>query len=130
MEIVCVPTIVMAVYTIMELYKKIAQKTKAKEVLYKIIPLIALLIGGAFGVILFYLAPNFITALNVWVALITGACSGLSAVGCNQIFKQLKKAGVEVLEIDTSKYESTKTDLKEFIEKLNEDAGQEDGKNE
>ena len=103
MEIVCVPIIVTAVYTIMELYKKIAQKTKAKEVLYKIIPLIALLLGGAFGVILFYFAPNFITALNVWVALITGACSGLSAVGCNQIFKQLKKVGLEVKEVEKEK---------------------------
>ena len=98
MEIVCVPIIVTAVYGIVELYKLV---TKSKSEIYlKIIPLIALCLGGGFGVLLFFTIPQVVGAETVWVALIIGACSGLSATGCNQIFKQLKKVGVEVKETE------------------------------
>lgn len=98
MEIVCVPIIVTAVYGIIELYKLI---TKNKSEIYaKIIPLISLVLGGVCGVLLFLAIPQLIGAENIWVALIVGACSGLSATGTNQIFKQLKKVGVEVKETE------------------------------
>ena len=98
MEIVCVPIIVTAVYGIIELYKLI---TKNKSEIYtKIIPLISLVLGGVCGVLLFFTIPQVVGAETVWVALVIGACSGLSATGCNQVFKQLKKVGVEVKETE------------------------------
>ena len=39
----------------------------------------------------FYLTPDLISAPNVFVAIVIGAASGLTATGANQIFKQLGK---------------------------------------
>ena len=96
MEIICVPLIVSAVYGLVELYKLIVKNKK--DIWLKLIPVIALVLGGLLGVALFYIAPQLIVAENVWFALIVGMASGLSAVGGNQIFKQLKKLGIEVKE--------------------------------
>lgn len=94
MEIICVPLIVSAVYGLIELYKLIVKNQK--DIWLKLIPVIALVVGGLLGVALFYIAPQLIVAENIWFAIIVGMCSGLSAVGGNQIFKQLKKLGIEV----------------------------------
>ena len=96
MQIVCVPLIVSAVYGIIELYKMLVKNKK--DIWLKFIPVIALVIGGLLGVALFFIAPQLIVAENVWFALIVGMASGLSATGTNQIFKQLKKVGIEVKE--------------------------------
>lgn len=113
MEIVCVPIIVTAVYGIVELYK-LATKNKG-ELYLKLIPVIALVLGGFFGVLLFFSIPQLVGAENVWVALIIGACSGLSATGANQIFKQLKSVGLEVKEVETE--EKTETEAKKTTKK-------------
>ena len=39
----------------------------------------------------FYLTPDLISAPNIFVALVIGAASGLTATGANQIIKQLGK---------------------------------------
>lgn len=103
MEIICVPAIVSITYGLIELYKKFI--AKERETWLKVIPLIALIIGGVLGVALFLIAPTLIIAENVWIALVVGICSGLSATGTNQVFKQFKKLGIEVKEQEQSKNE-------------------------
>lgn len=96
MEIICVPAIVSITYALIEAYKKWLAKGREKWLAF--IPLVALVIGGILGVAIFYIEPTLIIAQNVWWALVVGLCSGLSATGTNQIFKQLKKVGIEVKE--------------------------------
>lgn len=96
MEIICVPLIVSIVYGIIELYKLLVKNKK--DIWLKLIPVIALIIGGVLGVVVFIIEPQLIIANNIWVALIVGMASGLSATGTNQVFKQLKKFGIEVKE--------------------------------
>lgn len=98
MEIICVPAIVSATYALIEAYKKWLAKGREKWLAF--IPLVALVIGGVLGVAIFYIAPQIIIAPNVWWALVVGLCSGLSATGTNQIFKQLKNIGIEVKEVE------------------------------
>lgn len=98
MEIICVPAIVSITYALVEVYKKWIAKGREKWLTF--IPIIALVLGGGLGVAIFYIYPAIIIAENVWWALVVGLCSGLSAVGGNQIFKQLKKYGVEVKEAE------------------------------
>ena len=97
MEIICVPAIVSVVYVLIEIYKKWIAKGREKWLNF--IPLIATVLGGAFGVLLYYVAPQMIIARNVWIALVVGLCSGLSSTGTHQIFKQLEKYGVTVKEV-------------------------------
>lgn len=98
MEIICVPVIVAIVYVLIEIYKKWIAKGRGK--LLNVIPVIAFIVGATLGVVFFYVAPQIIMASNVWIALVVGICSGLSAVGSNQIFKQLKKYGIEIKEVE------------------------------
>ena len=95
-DIVCVPVIVSLVFAIMEAYKKII--AKENETLIRIIPVISCVLGIAFGILCFYASPSIIPATNVWTAILVGGASGLSATGCNQIFKQLKKFGLDIQE--------------------------------
>lgn len=98
LEIVCVPVIVSLVFVLMEIYKKFIAKDN--EILIRIIPIIAGVLGIIFGIICFYLIPSIISATNIGTAILIGAASGLSATGCNQIFKQLKKYGIEIKEVN------------------------------
>lgn len=96
MEIICVPAIVTITYALIELYKKWIAKGREKYLAF--IPLVALIVGGVLGIAIFYIEPSLIIAKDVWWALIVGLASGLSATGTNQVFKQLKKVGIEVKE--------------------------------
>lgn len=98
LEIICVPVIVSLVFVLMEIYKKLIAKENEK--LIRIIPLIACAVGIVLGIVCFYVLPSIISAPNVWIAILIGGASGLSATGCNQIFKQLKKFGIEVKEVE------------------------------
>lgn len=98
MEIICVPAIVAVVYVVIELYKK--WLANGREKWLNFIPILALSLGGILGVAIFYIAPQIILADNVWLALVVGLCSGLSATGTNQIFKQLEKYGITVKEVE------------------------------
>lgn len=98
MEIICVPAIVAIVYVVIEAYKKWIANGREKWLNF--IPILALVLGGILGVAIFYLVPQFIIAENVWLALVVGLCSGLSATGTNQIFKQLEKYGIQVKEVE------------------------------
>ncbi len=95
LEIICMPMIVAIVYAIIELYKK-AISTTSHTILIKIIPIIACVLGVVAGTIFYYVCPQLIVANNLATAMLIGGASGLSATGCNQIFKQLKQYGIEV----------------------------------
>lgn len=95
-EIICVPLIVAAVYALIEVYKKTIAKTN--QTLNRIIPIIGLILGASLGIICYFACPELIVAHSVLSAIIVGASSGLSATGCNQILKQLKKYGITVSE--------------------------------
>ncbi len=94
MEIICVPLIMAIVYAVIEFYKSTIAKTN--DTLLRIIPIIGGVLGLVAGIAFFYCCPNLISATNVGSAIVIGLASGLSATGCNQIFKQLKKFGVDV----------------------------------
>lgn len=97
-EIICVPVIVALVFVVMEIYKKYI--AKENETMIRIIPLIACGLGIVLGIVCFYAFPAIISATNLLTAILIGGASGLSATGCNQIFKQLKKFGIDVKEIE------------------------------
>lgn len=85
-----VPIIVVICYLVGELYKFIFRK---KQELYKLIPLIMAIVGGAFG-ILIYATSNTLSFIdNIYDAILIGIVSGESATGTNQIIKQIFKKG-------------------------------------
>ncbi len=96
MEIICVPAIITITYIIIEMYKSWFAKGKEKRLSF--IPLVALVVGGLLGVAFFYGVPQIVVADNIAMAIVVGMCSGLSATGTNQIFKQLGKLGIVVKE--------------------------------
>ena len=97
-EIICVPVIVAVVFALMEIYKKYIAKDNEK--LIRFIPLISLGLGALLGIVFYFAFPSTISASNWFIAILIGGASGLSATGCNQIFKQLKKFGIDVKEIE------------------------------
>lgn len=99
LEIICVPVIVALVLSIMEIYKKFI--ARENETLIRIIPIIGCVLGIVAGIVCFYAFPTIISATNIWSAILIGGASGLSATGCNQIFKQLAKFGIKVKEEET-----------------------------
>lgn len=105
LEIICVPVIVSLVFSIMEIYKKFIAKDNEK--LIRVIPLIAGVIGIIIGIICFYAFPAIISATSIWTAILIGGASGLSATGCNQVFKQLSKFGIEVKEPESENKDDT-----------------------
>ncbi|MFA7131505.1 MAG: phage holin family protein, partial [Bacilli bacterium] len=56
----------------------------------RFIPLIATLLGIVFGVVCFFSLPEIIPADNVFLAIVIGGASGLSATGSHQLLKQLE----------------------------------------
>lgn len=92
LQIVSVPVIATIVYWVINLIK---YATKENETFKRLIPIVSAGLGVALGVICFYAFPEIIPAENVLIAIITGGASGLSATGCNQIFKQLSSKDEE-----------------------------------
>lgn len=102
-EIISVPVIVSAVFGIVEFYKIVVAKDNEK--LKRLIPIIAGALGIVLGIICFYACPSIIAANDILTAMIIGGASGLSATGCNQIYKQLTKESVEIEEQNKDKSE-------------------------
>lgn len=100
LEIICVPVIVAIVYALMSIYKTYIAKDNEK--LIRFIPLIGGGIGVILGIVFYFLFPALIVATNVGTAILIGCASGLSATGCDQIFKQLTKYGINVKQEDKS----------------------------
>ena len=89
---VSIPVIVTVVYVIIDLVKTtIAPYTTLSERLSHFYPLIALALGIVTAAVMYFAVPESITQTNLLVALAIGAASGLTAVGTNQVVKQLAK---------------------------------------
>lgn len=88
MEIISVPVIATIVYWIINMLKAL---TKNNETFKRFIPILSGSLGAALGVLFYYTLPSTIAASNVLVAIMSGTASGLTATGCNQIFKQLNQ---------------------------------------
>lgn len=88
LELISVPAIATITYWVIEIIKYTSNNS---EKFKRFIPLTALILGTILGVGCFYLVPNIVPATNVFIALVIGASSGLTATGTNQIFKQLNK---------------------------------------
>lgn len=119
MEIICVPVIVTITYIVLAFYKKVIARDREKW--NAVIPIIALVLGGVLGIALYYIEPSIILADDVWGALIVGLCSGLSATGGNQIFKQLRKIGINVKETEVIQDTLENTEEEVEKEKTNEE---------
>lgn len=81
-----IPAIITVVYTVIEAMKLIHifnEKTT------KLIPVLACLLGSIISGACYLAQPELLPVSNFMGAVIAGAASGLSAVGVNQIGKQL-----------------------------------------
>ena len=83
-----VPSIVAIVYTILDITKT---ALGGNEKFKRYIPLTACLLGIVIGIISFYFVPGVFETNNLFIAIVIGAASGLSATGANQAVKQLTK---------------------------------------
>ena len=91
---VSIPVIVTVVYVVIDLIKTtIAPYQSLSERLSHFYPLLAVALGIITAAIMFYAVPESISTTNLLVALAIGAASGLTAVGTNQVVKQLAKVG-------------------------------------
>lgn len=88
LNLVSVPVIAAIVYWVANLIKYV---TKQNETVKRWIPVVAAALGAALGVVAFYALPDIVPADNVFVAILIGIASGLTATGTNQIIKQLGK---------------------------------------
>lgn len=88
LQIASVPAIAAVVYWVVNLIK---YTTKYNEKLLTFVPLISAVLGVACGVIAFFAIPDVMPTDNIFVAVVLGGASGLTATGFNQIIKQLKK---------------------------------------
>ena len=52
---------------------------------------VSALLGAAFGVVCFYAMPYVFSTKNIIEAILTGAASGLTATGADQMIKQMSK---------------------------------------
>ncbi len=85
-ELISVPVIATIVYWLINAIK---YAVKENETFKRFIPLVAVGLGSICGLIAYYAIPGYIVADNVFVAIVIGGASGLSATGTNQIIKQL-----------------------------------------
>lgn len=90
-QIATVPVICTAIYGIIEVAKKWIFANN--EVFKKYIPVIACFGGAIISFICFFAVPDAIPTQTWYGALVIGGASGLSAVGVNQIKKQIQKDG-------------------------------------
>jgi len=91
MEIISVPIIASLVYSLIEIYKKIIEKHSIYEKLVRLVPIVSGILGIIAGIVFYFALPQLIPAQDILTAILVGGASGLSATGCNQIFKQLNK---------------------------------------
>ncbi len=104
---VSIPVIVTVVYCLIDLIKTtIAPYTALSEKLSHFYPLLAVALGIATAAVMYYAVPESITTTNLLVALAVGAASGLTAVGTNQVVKQIAKASADNQPTGTTNDES------------------------
>ena len=90
---VSIPVIVTIVYCLIDLIKTtIAPYQNLSEKLSHFYPLLSVVLGMVTATVMFYAVPESISTTNLLVALAIGAASGLTAVGTNQVVKQIAKS--------------------------------------
>lgn len=90
-SVATIPFIVISVYVIIELLKRCAFPNNEK--FRKLIPIVAAVLGIGISLLTFFTAPELLPITNWYDAALMGVASGLSAVGINQLGKQLIKGG-------------------------------------
>ena len=88
LELISVPAIATVVYWIVNVLKTAVGE---KETFKKFIPLISAGLGVICGIVCYFAFPTIIPAQNIWVAIVLGGASGLTATGTNHVIKQLSK---------------------------------------
>lgn len=82
-----IPFLVVFMYLFVEILKKKWILTdKARSML----PIVCAFVGAGLACVLHYFFPYVLGTSNYFEALTMGAVSGLSATGCNQLFKQVR----------------------------------------
>jgi|GEM_PF-66499 hypothetical protein len=109
LEMISVPAIAVIVYFFVAVIK---YAVKENETFKRFIPLISAGLGVALGIVAYFAVPQIMPAENVFVAIIIGGASGLSATGAHQIFKQTSKRKEDIKK-DTSDSETEKKEEKE-----------------
>ena len=90
-SIATLPVIVAAVYGIIEFWKYFV--FAENETFKKYIPVISTVLGGVIGIVTFFAFPESIPVGTWYGSILIGCASGLSAVGVNQIKKQMSNGG-------------------------------------
>ena len=104
------PRHVTIVYCAIDLIKDHhAPYQKLSERLSHFYPLLAVALGIITAAVMFYAVPDSISTPNLLVALAIGAASGLTAVGTNQVVKQLAKTTEASQDTDSGKADDDKT---------------------
>ena len=88
LELISIPSIVIFVYLTIDILKSIVGD---REGFKRFIPLLAAALGMLAGLISYLFIPQVVPTDNIFMAIIIGAASGLTATGTNQIVKQLLK---------------------------------------
>lgn len=95
------PAVVIIVYALAEIIKKILLKTDEQRA---ILPAICILLGIVISVALFSIWPDAMLEKTIPDAIITGGMSGMAATGVNQIKLQYKKFKDSTDNVDNNKY--------------------------
>ena len=107
---VSIPVIVTIVYCLIDLIKTtIAPYQTLSKKLSHFYPLLTVALGIITAAVMFYAVPESISTPNLLVALAIGAASGLTAVGTNQVVKQLAKTNEASQSTDSEKADDDTT---------------------
>ncbi len=89
MEYMSIPIITILCYLIGEVIKLLILRKKKR---YKYIPILVGSIGGALGLMIYYVSPEtLLGTTNPFMAIAVGIVSGLASTGGNEIIKQIIK---------------------------------------
>lgn len=87
MEMVSIPVITIICYLIGEFFKLVILRKKKR---YKYIPVIVGGVGGALGLIIYFISPELLfNTTNPFMAMAIGIVSGLASTGSNELVKQI-----------------------------------------
>lgn len=90
-SIITVPAIATMTYGIIDFLKYFV--FSENEMFKKNIPAISAVLGAVLGVVAYFICPEIMPVATWYGSIFIGGASGLSAVGVNQIKKQMKKGG-------------------------------------
>ena len=91
MEMMSIPVITIVCYLIGEFFKLVILRKKKR---YKYIPVIVGGLGGALGLIIYFISPELLfNTTNPFMAIAIGIVSGLASTGGNELIKQILKKG-------------------------------------